>query len=80
MGLGLADRLAGAAIGAAEGALVVGVALFAAVLLVGRAHPLLADSRVLASFERAERVARGERPAPTDVAAPPQRATPGPKR
>jgi membrane protein required for colicin V production len=80
VGLGLADRLAGAAIGAAEGALVVGVALFAAVLLVGRAHPLLADSRVLASFERAERVARGERPAPTDVAAPPQRAAPGPRR
>ncbi|HEX2484137.1 MAG TPA: CvpA family protein [Myxococcota bacterium] len=67
-GLGLADRLAGGAIGAAEGALVVGVALFAAVLLVGRSHPLLADSRVLAAFERAERAAR---PVPADVAAPP---------
>lgn len=70
-GLGLADRLAGGAIGAAEGALVVGVALLAAVTLVGRAHPLLADSQVLAAFERAERLARGEAGPARDVAAPP---------
>jgi uncharacterized membrane protein required for colicin V production len=74
VGLGLADRLAGGAIGAAEGALVVGVALLAAVALVGRSHPLLAESRVLAAFERAERVARGAPPAARDVAAPPRPA------
>lgn len=78
VGLGFADRLAGGAIGAAEGALVVGVALFAAVTLVGRGHPLLAESRVLAALEGAERLARGE-PARADVAAPPRarRSPPG---
>jgi membrane protein required for colicin V production len=68
-GLGLADRVAGAAIGAAEGALLVGIALLLAILLVGRGHPLLARSRTLATFERAERLARGE--LASDVAAPP---------
>jgi uncharacterized membrane protein required for colicin V production len=72
VGLGLPDRLAGAAIGAAEGALVVAVALLLAIALLGRAHPLLAHSRALAAFERAERLARGELAAP-DVAAPPAR-------
>jgi membrane protein required for colicin V production len=81
VGLGFADRLAGGAIGAAEGALVVGVALFAAVLLVGREHPLLADSRTLAAFERAERAARGAPGArATDVAAPPPRGAGAPAR
>jgi uncharacterized membrane protein required for colicin V production len=70
VGLGFADRLAGAAIGAAEGALVIGVALLAAVALVGREHPLLARSRALFAFEQAERLARGEPPL-RDVAAPP---------
>jgi uncharacterized membrane protein required for colicin V production len=69
-GLGLPDRLAGAAIGAAEGALVVGVALLAAITLLGRDHPTLARSRVLGAFEQAERVARGDLAA-RDVAAPP---------
>lgn len=79
VGLGFADRLAGGAIGFAEGALVVGVLLFGAVTLVGRSHPLLADSRVLAAFERAERIARGEPVAGRDVAAPPRNgATPRP--
>jgi membrane protein required for colicin V production len=72
VGLGLADRLAGAAIGAAEGALVVGVALLVAVTLMGREHPLLARSRTLGAFEQAERLARGDA-APLDVAAPPRR-------
>jgi uncharacterized membrane protein required for colicin V production len=71
-GLGLPDRLAGAAIGAAEGALVVGVLLLAAITLLGRAHPSLARSRTLATFEQAERLARGET-AIVDVAAPPGR-------
>jgi membrane protein required for colicin V production len=80
VGLGLADRLAGGAIGAAEGALVVGVALFAALTLVGRSHPLLAESRVLAALERAERLARGAPEAARDVAAPPHGAPPAPRR
>jgi uncharacterized membrane protein required for colicin V production len=71
VGLGLPDRLAGAAIGAAEGALVVAVALLVAIALLGRSHPLLAHSRALAAFERAERLARGQAAAP-DVAAPPR--------
>jgi membrane protein required for colicin V production len=71
-GLGFADRLAGAAIGAAEGALVIAIALLVAVTLVGRDHPLLASSRTLAAFERAERMARGGALV-VDVAAPPRR-------
>ena len=71
-GLGLPDRLAGAAIGAAEGALVVGVLLLAAITLLGRGHPSLARSRTLGAFEQAERLARGEAAGP-DVAAPPAR-------
>ena len=71
-GLGLPDRLAGAAIGAAEGALVVGVLLLAAITLLGREHPTLARSRTLVAFEQAERLARGESKL-SDVAAPPGR-------
>jgi uncharacterized membrane protein required for colicin V production len=69
-GLGFADRLAGGAIGAAEGALVVAIALLVAITLVGRDHPLLARSQTLAVFERGERVARSGMLA-ADVAAPP---------
>jgi membrane protein required for colicin V production len=69
-GLGFADRLAGGAIGAAEGALLVAIALLVAVTLVGRDHPALARSRTLVAFERAERLARGGGFA-VDVAAPP---------
>jgi len=75
VGLGFADRVAGAAIGAAEGALVIGVALLVAVTLMGREHPLLAKSRTLVAFEQAERVARGEAVG-RDVAAPPARRRP----
>lgn len=71
-GLGLPDRLGGAAIGTAEGALVVGAMLLVAIALIGRDHPLLARSRTLAVLERAERLARGGA-APADVAAPPPR-------
>jgi uncharacterized membrane protein required for colicin V production len=74
-GLGLPDRLAGAAIGAAEGALVVGVLLLAAITLLGRENPSLARSRTLSAFEQAERLARGEQGERVagDVAAPPAR-------
>lgn len=72
-GLGMADRLAGGAIGAAEGALVIAIALLVGVTLVGRDHPLLARSRTLAAFEQAERFARGGGLPAIDVAAPPRR-------
>ena len=58
-GLGAADRLAGSALGAAEGALVVGLLLLLGITLVGRDHPALADSRTLEAFEHVEELARG---------------------
>jgi uncharacterized membrane protein required for colicin V production len=70
-GLGLADRLAGAALGAAEGALVAGVVLLVAVTLLGPAHPLLARSQALSGFALLERLARGGESSFADVAAPP---------
>ena len=66
-GLGWFDRLAGAALGAAEGALVAGVLLFAISTVLGPSHTLLASSRSYALLERV-------RQAPAlaiDVAAPP---------
>jgi uncharacterized membrane protein required for colicin V production len=73
-GLGFADRVAGAAIGLAEGALLLAIALLVGVTVVGRDHPLLARSRTLAAFERAERFARGGGVPNLDVAAPPRSA------
>jgi membrane protein required for colicin V production len=67
VGLGWFDRLAGAALGAAEGALVAGVLLFAIGSVLGPSHTLLAGSRSYALLERARQT-----PAlVTDVAAPP---------
>jgi membrane protein required for colicin V production len=70
-GLGLADRMAGGGLGAAEGVLAVGLLLFALVAVLGADHPALAGSRSLELFERAQRVA-GEGPPVRDVAAPPR--------
>jgi membrane protein required for colicin V production len=70
-GLGLADRLAGGGLGAAEGALAAGILLLALVSLLGSDHPGLAGSRSLELFERAQRVA-GVGPEAGDVAAPPR--------
>jgi uncharacterized membrane protein required for colicin V production len=68
-GLGFADRLGGGAVGAAEGALVIVVLMLIGIAVVGRDHPTLADSRTLAAFESAERLAsNAEGPA---VASPP---------
>jgi membrane protein required for colicin V production len=74
-GLGLVDRLAGAGLGAAEGALAAGLLLFALVSAFGADHPALAGSRSLELFERAQRVAgmEGASPQARDVAAPPRR-------
>jgi membrane protein required for colicin V production len=73
-GLGAADRLAGGVIGTAEGALVVGIALFLAITLIGRDHPLLVASRTLETYSRVEQIARESTGTLPDVAAPPTRA------
>lgn len=65
-GLGFFDRLGGAALGAAEGALIVAVAVAAASGMLGADHPALHDTQTLAAYE----VARGWPGAP-DVAAGP---------
>jgi membrane protein required for colicin V production len=70
-GLGLADRLAGGGLGAAEGALAAGLLLFVLVSALGADHPALAGSRSLELLERAQRIA-GEAPPARDVAAPPR--------
>jgi membrane protein required for colicin V production len=75
MGLGAMDRLAGGALGAAEGALVAGVVLLALVTLLGDEHPSLAGSRSLAAFETLERLA-GTGDADVAAAPPPD----GPRR
>jgi membrane protein required for colicin V production len=65
--LGLLDRLLGAALGTAEGALIVAVALVGLVAFVGPDHEVLAGSRSIQLLARA-RVLANELP---DVAAPP---------
>jgi membrane protein required for colicin V production len=59
-GLGLADRLGGAALGAAEGALAVAILMIGAIAVLGRTDPMLAGSRTLAVFEQVEGVFGGE--------------------
>jgi membrane protein required for colicin V production len=56
-GLGAIDRIGGAAIGAGEGALVVGLALLAVTEILGPQDPLVAGSRALAIFERVQEAA-----------------------
>jgi len=66
--LGFLDRVLGGALGAAEGALIVGVLLIGVVAFVGRDHDVLAGSRSIEWLARARGLA-GELP---DVAAPPR--------
>jgi membrane protein required for colicin V production len=70
-GLGFADRIAGAGLGAAEGLLVVSLGLAVLSAAIGRDHPALTTSQAYTYFDRAERAIVGERPAPHDVSAPP---------
>jgi len=53
VGLGMLDRLAGAALGAAEGALLILLALFLGTTLLGHDHPALTESRTLQTLHRA---------------------------
>jgi len=66
--LGFLDRVLGGALGGAEGALVVGLALIGIVAFVGEDHEVLAGSRSVELLSRARGLA-GELP---DVAAPPR--------
>ena len=70
-GLGWADRLGGAALGVAEGAVVAGVLLVIASSALGRSHPMIRDTRSLAALVQLERIA-GEEAQQVDVAAPPR--------
>jgi membrane protein required for colicin V production len=72
-GLGWADRVGGAVLGGVEGMIVVVIMVLLATGVVGREHPALANTRVLAMVTRLETLA-AEPPAHPDdvnVAAPP---------
>ena len=71
-GLGMLDRMAGSAVGAAEGALLVAVLLILGITLVGRDHPALSKTRTLAAFEQVEQIAEGRFDGLPDVATPPR--------
>jgi membrane protein required for colicin V production len=71
VGLGWLDRGAGGVLGAAEGALVAGLALLLAAVALGPDHPALSESRAYAALERLEALAEPAREALPDVAAPP---------
>lgn len=70
VGLGIFDRLGGAALGLAEGAIAAAIVLFVIGGVLGRDHSLLLGSRSFALLERAEQMAQPRAP---DVAAPPPR-------
>ena len=72
-GLGAIDRLAGGALGTAEGTLIAALLLLAAVFTLGRDDPLIADSRSLAAFEELESwvASSPQLPGLPDVASPP---------
>jgi membrane protein required for colicin V production len=69
--LGVPDRIGGALLGAAEGALVCAILLVAVTSVIGRDHALIAGSRSVAALERLEEIADGVGPVAIDVAAPP---------
>jgi membrane protein required for colicin V production len=73
VGLGWFDRLAGAALGLAEGAIAAGVLLFLIGGVLGRSHAMLQNSRSFALLERAEQTAAAAPALTPDVAAPPGR-------
>jgi membrane protein required for colicin V production len=72
-GLGWIDRAGGAALGSAEGLLVVGILLSTAAAVLGREHPALARSRSYAALSQLQQVAGSGEWSLPDVAAPPGR-------
>jgi membrane protein required for colicin V production len=73
VGLGWFDRLGGAALGFAEGALATGVLLLVISGALGRHHTVVANSRSIALLEQFERFASSPAPSAPDVAAPPRK-------
>lgn len=71
VGLGGFDRLAGALLGSAEGALVAALLLFVTAFWLGRDDPIVADSRSFEIYQELERWAVAQDDT-IDVAAPPQ--------
>lgn len=71
-GLGWADRIGGAALGTAEGAIAFGVLLIVVSTFLGRDHALLAESKSLALLERFETRDESRAIDASDVAAPPR--------
>ena len=69
VGLGFFDRLAGGALGALEGGLLVAVGIALSSAALGQDHAVLENSHTLAAYERATEWASHSRLA--DVAAPP---------
>ncbi|MGE4606473.1 MAG: CvpA family protein [Myxococcota bacterium] len=72
VGLGLVDRLGGALLGGAEGALVVAILLILAGRTIGLDHASLSNTRAVATLEQLQ-VLAGEQPSEVDVAAPPRK-------
>jgi uncharacterized membrane protein required for colicin V production len=70
-GLNLADRFAGAFLGAAEGVLVAGILLVLGAEVIGRDHPAFSETASLAAIEEFERLSQ-ESEIDIDVAAPPR--------
>jgi membrane protein required for colicin V production len=71
-GLGWADRIGGAAVGAAEATLLISLVLVAAGWAVGPDHPMLAESRGVEAFEQLQEFVLERSVALPDVAAPPR--------
>lgn len=69
VGLGGFDRVGGAVLGSAEGALVAALLLFVVAFWLGRDDPIIADSRSFEIYEELERWAVAQREL-VDVAAP----------
>jgi uncharacterized membrane protein required for colicin V production len=76
-GLSWADRMGGAALGFAEGALVALVLMLGATTLVGRDHPAIADSRALAVYDDVREIVDERRDDLPDVPDLPHVALPG---
>jgi membrane protein required for colicin V production len=72
VGLGWADRIAGAVLGTAEGTLVVGLLLFAATWAIGNDHPVFADSQSVEAFGDLQEYVVNYASEVPDVAAPPR--------
>lgn len=72
VGLGGIDRLGGALLGAAEGAVIVALLLVMGGRSFGWDHPAIANTRTLEALEQMQLLASQDPPAEPDVASPPR--------